>query len=339
MGTEAQTGKENGGKPRERLRMADLAVLAGVSAITVSRALRDSSLVRPDVRERIKALAEEHGYKFSSAARNLRLMRTHAIAVVIDIDPADGRPVGDPIILAALGGMLQEITKARYRIVLTTSEQIRSAAQADADGIILLGQGAHEDAALQLARFETPLVIWGSAEGHVGPGVVIGSDNEGGGELIGQHLAAGRRGRVLYLGDESHPEVAARIRGVRKGLADNADLIVAPCAFSADSGRDALLAQLDGDRSFDAVVACSDLVAIGALEALKQRSLRVPQDVAVVGFDDSPVAATASAPLTTVHQDWNAAGRMLARKMLSWLDGEEPQPEVLPVSLVVRSSA
>jgi len=318
--------------------MADLAVLAGVSAITVSRALRDSSLVRADVRERIKALALAHGYKFSSAARNLRLMRSHAIAVVIDIDPADGRPVGDPIILAALGGMLQEITKARYRIVLTTSEQIRSEAQADADGIILLGQGSHEDAALQLARFQTPLVIWGSAEGHVGPGVVIGSDNESGGELIGKHLQASGRRRVLYLGDETHPEIAARIRGVRKGLAGDAQLLVAPCTFSANAGREALKAQLDDNRAFDAVVACSDLVAIGALETLKQRSRRVPEDVAVVGFDDSPIAATAFPPLTTVRQDWNAAGRMLARKMLSWLDGEEPQPEVLPVSLVVRAS-
>ena len=325
-------------KPRERLRMSDLAAMAGVSAITVSRALRDSSLVRADVRERIKALADAHGYKFSTAARNLRLMRSHAIAVVIDIDPTDERPMGDPIILAALGGMLQEITKARYRIVLTTSEQIRSAAQPDADGIILLGQGAHEGAAQQLARFETPLVIWGSAEGHVGPGVVIGSDNEGGGELIGRHLSAAGRRKVLYLGDESHPEVAARIRGLRHGLAADTGLVIAACTFSASSGCEALEAQLAVGARFDAVVACSDLVAIGALDGLKQRGLAVPDDVAVIGFDDSPIAAAASTPLTTVHQDWTAAGRLLARKMLGWLDGEDPRPEVLPVSLVVRAS-
>ncbi len=339
MQTKGPAKADVDGKPRERLRMIDLAALAGVSAITVSRALRDSSLVRPDLRERIKALAESQGYKFSTAARNLRLMRSHAIAVVIDIDPSDERPMGDPVYLAALGGLLQEITKARYRIILTTSEQIRSAATPDADGIILLGQGSHEDAALQLARFDTPLVIWGSAEGHVGPGVVIGSDNEGGGALIGQHLAASRRRRVLYLGDATHPEIAARIRGVRRGLGSDAVMVVAPCAFSAGSGREALEGQLDGHLTFDAVVACSDLVAIGALEALKARGLKTPEDVAVVGFDDSPIAASASTPLTTVHQDWHAAGRLLARTMLGWLDGEEPQPEVLPVSLVVRASA
>ena len=328
-----------GPRPRDRLRMADLAVLAGVSAITVSRALRDSSLVRPDVRERIKQLAETHGYKFSSAARNLRLMRTHSIAVVIDIDPSDERPMGDPVILAALGGMMQEITKARYRIVLTTSEQIRSAAHPDADGIILLGQGAHEDAVLQLARFDVPIVVWGSAEGHVGPGVVVGSDNEAGGVLIGRRFAeTGRRG-ILYLGDESHPEVAARVRGVRQGLPPGAKLTVVPCAFSASAGREALASRLGGERTFDAVAACSDLVAIGALDALKAGGFAVPGDVAVIGFDDSPIAATAAIPLTTVRQDWNAAGRLLARKMLTWLGGEEPTPEVIPVSLVARLSA
>ena len=142
--------------------MDDLATLAGVSKITISRALKDSPLVRASVRQRIQELARTHGYRLNTAARNLRLRRNHSITAVIEMTPNADRTMSDPIILAALGGLLQVATGAGYRIILTTLAQMLQSSHDDSDGIILLGQGTNPEALDRLSELGLPLVVWGT---------------------------------------------------------------------------------------------------------------------------------------------------------------------------------
>ena len=160
-----------------RMTMQDLAALAGVSSITVSRALRGSTLVREEVREQIKALAAKHGYRLNAAARNLRTMRAHSITAVVEMDPTTERPMSEPLVLSVIGGLLQTLTMQGYRLVLTTRAEALSSNVIDADGIILLGQGPNNEATGQIRRFDLPMVVWGASQPATDKMVFVGSDN------------------------------------------------------------------------------------------------------------------------------------------------------------------
>jgi transcriptional regulator with XRE-family HTH domain len=121
--------------------MEHLATLAGVSTITVSRALRDSPLVTEKTREKVRRIAQEQGYRLNISARNLRMGRSHSVAVVVEMTPVKGRPMSDPYPLELLGGITQELTTAGYSVVLTSRQLLDTAPVRGADGMILLGQG------------------------------------------------------------------------------------------------------------------------------------------------------------------------------------------------------
>lgn len=321
----------NGASPR--LTMADLAELAGVAKITVSRALKDSPAVRPEVRERVQALAEKHGYRLNTAARNLRLMRAHSITAVIEMDPSQERPMSEPIVLMAIGGLLQELTSNGYRLTLTTRSQLEISPALDTDGLILLGQGANGWAMERIRSLGLPVVVWGMPLEADADLVCVASDNLEGGRLVGAHLASRGRKRILYLGDPAHPEVAARIAGVEAAVAaGGGEILNAPCAFSFQAGRMETAKMLSANARFDAIAAASDTIALGAIAALREAGLRVPEDVSVVGYDDT------EAGLTSIRQEWVAGGELLARKLFGLLAGRAEQSALLPVTLMVRSS-
>ena len=147
--------------------MEDLAKLAGVSTITVSRALRDSPLVTEKTREKIRQLASEQGYRFNISARNLRMRRSYSVAVVVEMTPVKGRPMSDPYPLELLGGITQELTTSGYSVVLTSKQLLDTAPVQGADGLILLGQGSHGEAVKALQQTNLPLVVW--ARRRMGP--------------------------------------------------------------------------------------------------------------------------------------------------------------------------
>jgi DNA-binding LacI/PurR family transcriptional regulator len=142
--------------------MEDLAKIAGVSTITVSRALRDSPLVTDNTREKIRKIAQEQGYRFNISARNLRMRRSYSVAVVVEMTPVKGRPMSDPYPLELLGGITQELTTAGYSVVLTSKQLLDTAPVQGADGLILLGQGSHGEAVKALLQTTLPLVVWGA---------------------------------------------------------------------------------------------------------------------------------------------------------------------------------
>lgn len=319
--------------------MADIARLAGVSKITVSRALGDNAVVHAKTRVRVRAVAAKHGYKINSSARNLRLRRSHTVAVVVEMKPSIDRPMSHPYPLDLLGGILQELASNNFSALLTTRQGVFLPAIQSADAVILLGQGAHLDAVHLLDGLRLPLVIWG-AQKMRDEHVVVGSDNRQGGAAAAERFVSIGRRHPVFLGDTSHAELAARRAGFEAALAahgiKSGEL---RCEnFTIESGYRAVKSMAKKWPRVDAIFAGSDLLAMGAVRALAEMHQRVPEDVSVIGYDDMLLSAAFIPPLTTVHQNWDDGGRLLARKALALIRGESADSEVLPNYLVIRAT-
>jgi DNA-binding LacI/PurR family transcriptional regulator len=323
---------------RRRLQMADIARLAGVSVSTVSRALNGSTLVNDETRQRVAELARSLNYTINESAKNLRLQRNQTIAVVVPYDARSRQHISDPFFLSMVGSLADALTDRGFDMLLSRvdAEALDSvSALYDAGravGIVLIGQWRHHDQLNALAARGVPIVVWG---GQLPQQLycTVGGDNELGGRLATEHLLAQGRRRILFLGDPQLPEVALRLAGHRQALAaagfafEGARVCVVP--FEEHDAERAIAEQVVAERvlaqppSFDAIFACSDLIAILAMRALRSASRRVPEDVAVVGYDNIAMAVYADPPLTTIHQPVS-----------------EPQPpRVLPVRLVERQSS
>ncbi|MES3023617.1 MAG: LacI family DNA-binding transcriptional regulator [Pseudomonadota bacterium] len=326
-------------KSESGLTMEDLASLAGVSTITVSRALRDSPLVTEQTREKIRRIADEQGYRLNVSARNLRMRRSYSVAVVVEMTPVKGRPMSDPYPLELLGGITQELTTSGYSVVLTSKQLLDTAPVQGADGLILLGQGSHGDAVRVLQKTKLPLVVWGAPEAG-GDYLVVGSDNRAGGVSAAERFLGLGRKKLIFLGDVDHAEVQERCAGFIGALGGQASVhIIRPKAFTFESGFDSMSAALKKKAgAYDGVFAASDLLAMGAIRALTENMLRVPDDVSVIGYDDTPGAASFVPPLTSVHQYLRDGGVLLAQKMLGLINGEPVESEMLPTLLIARQT-
>lgn len=319
--------------------MADLAKLAKVSKITVSRALSGNPQVAPETREKIQALARTQGYRLNVSARNLRLRRSHTVAVIVEMKPSAGRTMWDPYPLSLLGGITQELTSAGYSVLLTTRSESSGAPVQAADGLILLGQGVHQDAVKLYDRMGLPMVVWGAESSH-DRHVVVGSDNRQSGVSVAERfLSIGRR-HPVFIGNPDHPEMAERMQGFVDALAGQGvkPLLLQQVEWTLDAGVAAVRTLVGRKTRFDSIFACSDLLAMGAIRALVERGLSVPDDVSVVGYDDTPHGASFLPPLSTVRQNWQEGGVLLARKVLALIDGQSVPSQMLPTTLVVRAT-
>jgi DNA-binding LacI/PurR family transcriptional regulator len=329
------------GSPTARPTMEKVAALAGVSKITVSRALRGSELVRPEVRDRIAEVAKQIGYRVNVAARSLRTRRSRTIAVVIEQLNRGDRPIADPLLLSMIGGLLEALTPADYAMLLTTNDHFVAASAMGADGVVMIGEGEGGHRLAQIEAFGLPMVAWGEPVSGVRV-PVVGSANHAGGRLATEHLVASGRTRLLFLGDDQHPEVAARLAGCREVLASSAAMLagVLPCAFTAEGGAAAIGSAIAAGTSFDAIFAASDFIAAGACDELAARGIDVPGKVALVGFDDAPIAGGHRPPLSSVRQDGAAAGRALGETIVALVEGTaDPGLQQLPVELIIRESS
>jgi DNA-binding LacI/PurR family transcriptional regulator len=319
--------------------MADLARLAGTSKITVSRALADSSLVNARTRERIQTLAREQGYKLNISARNLRLRHSRTVGVIVEMRPSDARPMLDPYPLNLLGGITQALTTAGYSVLLTTRQDANATAIHAADGLILLGQGVHQDAVRRFDKLGLPMVVWGAPADHDNH-IVVGSDNRQGGQLVAEHFARIGRRHPVFVGPPGHPEILDRLNGFVDALARMGikPLLMRRDDFTMAAGIDAVRSLVARGAKFDAIFASSDLLALGAISALKDLGVDVPRAVSIVGYDDTPIGATFLPNISTVRQDWQAGGVLLAEKVLDLIEGRPAQTETLPVELVLRAT-
>jgi DNA-binding LacI/PurR family transcriptional regulator len=329
------------------IKMADIARMAGVSVSTVSRALAGSTLVPQAKREEILALAQEQGYVINEQARNLRLKKTRTIGVVIPLGHEVGQLISDPFFIELLGRLADEITARDYNVLLTKVArpepgwQDRLIQSQKADGLIVIGQSDQHEALNAVARTYLPLVVWGA---HLPSQLYcsVGSDNIGGARLAVEHLVQKGRRRIAFLGVPSLPEVGLRYDGYRRalaaaGIAEDPALL-APAHFTVDTAYDTVRGLIDSKVPFDAIFAVSDVIAIAAIKALNAAGLRVPEDVAVVGFDDITIAAYVSPALTSVRQDLARGAKVMIDLLFRRMEGENTPSATMPAELVIRKS-
>jgi DNA-binding LacI/PurR family transcriptional regulator len=329
----------------------DIAFLAGVSQPTVSRALRGSPRVSEETRQRVLAIAEQLNYKVDKNASNLRFQRSNTLALLFFEDPTSDDSAINPFFVSMLGSITRACARRGYDLLISFQQQSSNWHEEyedshKADGLILLGYGDYLQYRVRLDELierGTHFVFWGAVQPGQ-PGVSIGSDNYRGGYEATRHLAALGRRRVAFLGGASshYPEFFERYRGYVRALEEagaSASATLQLDAISTEqSGHAAATDLLARGLAFDAIVAASDLIAIGAIRALQMRGIDVPRDVSVVGFDDIPAATLANPPLTTIAQDTRLAGELLVDSLLSQIRGEHAEPQMLPTRLIVRSS-
>lgn len=332
--------------PRART-MAEIAKLAGVAESTVSRALSDSNRVSEATKQRIRALVSESGYRINSRARSLRTQRTRTIEVVIAISESNRQHFSDPFFSQIIASIADALAERDYDLLLSRATPWSEAMGADAlsthraDGVIMIGQGRDPERLAEYAGSHYPVVVWGADI----PGrnyAIVGSDNFLGGKLVGEHLLSLNRKRVIFLGDIRHTEIGLRHRGCMEALSPAGDIaeqtLTVSMPFDSASAYKATQDLFKSGAWHDAIFAASDVIAIAAMQALSDLDIRVPDDVAVIGYDDIAVAAYVSPALTTIRQDTTAGGHALVDSMLSMLNGESRRDVVLPTELIIRRS-
>ena len=331
----------------ERVRMSDLARLAGVSTSTVSRALADNPLIPEGTRREIARLAAAHGYVPNLGARRLRLNRTEVIGVVIPLAHEQGQPISDPFFLELVGHLADGISARGYDTLLTRVPAPepgwlqRLMGSGRADGLLVIGQ-SDQHAALNVAADEgLPLVVWGARRPDQRY-CSVGVDNLAGGRAVSERMLAAGRRRIAFVGLSGAPEFADRHAGYVEalraaGLEPDPTLLV-ETHLAGEGLADPLMHRIAADPSIDAAVCATDVIAIAVMRALSASGRRVPQDVAVSGFDDIAAAALTSPSLTTVRQDLAAGARHMVERLFAQLQGERPRSIQMTAPLVLRDS-
>ena len=330
-------------KPGTVVTLEMVARRAGVSPSTVSRILNGTAIVSPVKKQAVNNAIAELGFVPNPVARGLAGGRTLSIGVVT-------QAIDSPFYGAALRGIEDMLEPAGYSPLFVSghwnaeveSRCVDVLRSRRVDGIIVL-TGRLSDQALKSYAKSLPVVATGrtiSGSGLVG----LNFDNRGGGHLATQHLIdLGHRQIAFITGDANHPDANERLRGYRAalkaaGIAFSADLVV-PGGYHEVNGLQAVDHLLSTRQRFSAIFAANDQMAIGAMLGLHRHSLRVPDDISLVGFDNLPTSMYATPPLTTIDQPAFELGQLAASAMLSLLAGKKPTIEVPVPRLIARESS
>ncbi|ADG87562.1 LacI family transcriptional regulator [Thermobispora bispora] len=330
----------------KRPTLEEVAARAGVSRATVSRVVNGRQTVTPEIRESVLRAIQELGYVPNSAARSLVTQRTDSVALVVS-EPPTRVFSDDPMFSTVIRSASLELEKADRQVVLMLASSPRSHARIErfiagghVDGVMLISMHGADPLPAALARMGVPVVSYGRPAVPV-PLPYVDNDNVGGAELAVRHLLErGRRRIATIAGPQDMIAGQDRLTGYRNALrGSDRRSIVAVGDFTRESGAVAMRHLLEDDPGLDAVFAANDMMAIGALQTLRQAGRRVPDDVAVVGFDDIEAARYTEPPLTTVRHPVAEQAAAMVRLLLNLFDGGPADPVILPTELVVRESA
>ena len=342
-GQKAVRGKERAGK---RPTINDIARRVGLSKASVSRALNGKQDVDPATRKRVVELARRMGYVPSATARALSRGRSNSLGLLVP-------SLTWPWMLEILRGVAEEIERSGYSLILYTTTSGADSERAFMSQVV--PAGAVEGLALiippgmldyigHLAKRGLPVVVIDD-RGHHPEFPTVGTTNVEGGRSATQHLIdQGRRKIAMVNGPIDFGCDRDRLEGYRLVLAEAGIRydhgLVTHCDFTQAGGASATTRLLEANPELDAVFAANDLMAFGVLQALRDAGRKVPDDVAVVGFDDIPAAALTHPPLTTVHQPLYEMGRTAAVMVMSGIRGDDIAGRFeLPTRLVVRASS
>ncbi|OQR65576.1 LacI family transcriptional regulator [Streptomyces maremycinicus] len=321
-----------------------VAARAGVSKSSVSRVINGETTVAPQIRDVVMRAVHELGYVPNGAARNLVTRRTDTLAVVV-CDPHQGVVSDDPLFSSVVRAVSRELEAAGKRLVLMLAESDESRTRVEqyvaggqVDGVMLVALHGTDPLPAALARQGLPVVSFNRTSAQDVPYVAL--DNAGGATLAVSHLLErGRRRIATITGPLDLHEARERLDGYRRTLRDTGRRsIVALGDFTRASGAEAMRQLLEDDPDLDAVFASNDLMAIGALRTLHQAGRRVPDDVAVVGFDDIEAASYTSPALTSVRSPMADQATAAVHLLLRLIEGGSTAPVIMPNELVVRES-
>ncbi|GIF17704.1 LacI family transcriptional regulator [Actinoplanes tereljensis] len=326
--------------------IADVAARAKVSKTTVSRVLNGKGELDESTAARVRAVIDELGYVPSSRAVGLARGRTRVVGMLVP-------SLTWPWIGEVIQGAVDVLETERYGLLLFTcnrgEESMRQfGAQVSAksfDGLLVIEPEGTLDYIANLHRRGLPVVLIDDRDQTSGEIPSVGTTNHDGAGSAARHLLGiGRRSPLVITGPERFGCTSQRTDGFAAVYADAGHPIPAERTslgdFTVDCGIAAVQTALANNITFDAVFAHNDLSALGAMQALQDTGRRVPQDVAVVGFDDIPTAAHTQPPLSTVHQPLREMGEAAARTLLAHFEGTPlpNRPTVIPASFVTRGS-
>ncbi|WP_156758859.1 LacI family DNA-binding transcriptional regulator [Microbacterium karelineae] len=326
--------------------LEQVAERAGVSRSTVSRVVNGGARVSPDALAAVEKAIAELDYVPNRAARSLASRQTHAVALVVPEDTT--RFFGDPYFASIVAGINDRISPSPYMLGLFIAsgdpddKATSFVSSGSVDGALIVSHHTSDEYVRRIAR-STPVVYGGRPIGVTPDDYWVDVDNVAGGRLATRHLLdRGRRRAAIITGPPNMLAGVDRLRGFREVLEEAGlePVGVEDGEFSAAGAAKAMERILASGARPDAVFIASDLMARGALSVLGRAGIRVPDDIAIVGFDDSPVASNVVPPLTTVRQPSRDQGAAMADVLLRRLGGEDPPREnLLPLELVVRESA
>jgi LacI family transcriptional regulator len=339
----------DGDRPRPRTQpptIRDVARAAGVSVGTVSKALNGSGRLRPETRARVRAAAERLDFRPNDLIKSLLRGRTYTVGLITtDYFGRFNMPViagiedalGSAEILVFLCNVRDDPERERKVISALLAKQV--------DGIIVMGRRIDTRAPINVGRSGLPVVYAFARTTDPGSLCLI-PDDEKGGLLAAEHLIARGRRRLAHItGPADRDAVIARHRGMAGALSAHGlalpDARVMYGEWTEASGYEAVGQLLRRDPDVDAVFCGSDIIARGVLDGLRESGRTVPDDVAVIGFDNWEIIATqARPPLTTIDMNLHDLGGAAPPRLLAMLDGQSHSGVVhLPCTLVVRESS
>jgi DNA-binding LacI/PurR family transcriptional regulator len=330
-----------------------VAALAGVGRATVSRVINGHDDVSARTRRAVEKAIAELGYVPNQSARSLARQRTGTIAVIV-AEPTPNKDPGEiestvlpePFFARVLRGIASELNAAGLSLrLLMAYDWARQLASERVDGALLLSARRDAEATEVFERLRLPVVRAGRPLGSATISYVDCDNRMGAKEAVTHLLARGRRTVATIAGPQDISAGIDRLDGYRDALRaaqvpeDNSLVVIGE--FHEEFGRRAMADLLARQPGLDAVFAASDSIATGALQAIKASGRRVPDDIAIVGFDDSPVASHTDPPLSSVYQPIEALGQEMTRLLVRVMHGQttHPQATILHTRLIQRASS
>jgi len=330
---------------RSAATIEEVATAAGVSRSTVSRVVNGSTAVSPEALESVQRAIAELNYVPNRAARSLASRQTHAIALIVPEDTT--RFFGDPFFAAIVSGINARLSRSDYVLNLfiasddpgdKTTSYVRSGA---VDGAIVVSHHT-SDSFIDRIASAVPVVYGGRPVRERERDYYVDVDNTRGAHDATVYLIErGHRKIATITGPLTMPAGVDRLKGFRDALGawELTEHSAEEGNFTSDGGAVAMRKILEREERPDAIFVASDLMARGALSELAAAGLSVPGDVAIIGFDDSPVATSVTPALTTMKQPSFTQGERMATVLLDLLAGRHPRHvTILETELVVRDS-
>jgi len=332
---------------KRRPTIDDVAAAAGVSRGTVSRVLNGGHWVSPDALTAVNAAIRKTGYRVNPHARSLATSRANSVAFLLT--ESHDRLFEDPNFAVLMRGASKALSVHDISLVLIMAgnedEQRRATEFITAghvDGVLLVSSHSSRRGLIsEIVAAGIPAIACGVPLGFEKKmGYVAADDYDGAREMVHYLAGLGRTRIATIAGPEDTSGGMRRYEAYVDELGDAFDeSLVSRGDYSRASGALAMTELLERHPDLDAVFAANDVMAAGALDVLLASGRRVPDDVAVGGFDDAPVATTTTPRLTTMHQPFERISEEMVRLLLQVIDGERPAAIVLPTDLVVRDSA